>query len=139
MVAVGVAVLLGLGGVGVAVNLYDEATAIDRGEPDQAVSTYLEAFFTQRNDVRAASLECTGDVGLEPIRAYRAEVDRLQQGFAIQIGVSWGPIGVESSGSDRQVTMLLTRTARAQRVTQTWQFDVVDEGGWKVCGAQRIG
>jgi len=139
MVVAGVAAILCLGGVGVGINLYDEATAINRGEPDEAVDNYLRAFLIQRNDIRAESLECAEDGGLNPIRAFRDDVDRRQEGFAIRINVSWGPLIVESQGSDRRVTTELTRTIQgAERSTQSWEFRVIDEGGWKVCRAQRI-
>jgi hypothetical protein len=140
MVIAGVLTLLCLGGVGVGINLYDEATAIDRGEPDETVDNYLRAFLVQRNDIRAESLECAQDGGLDPIRAFRADVDRRQQGFGITIDVSWGPLTVTNDGSDRLVATELTRTIQgAERSTQDWQFTVVDEGGWKVCGAQLSG
>ncbi|GIF65133.1 hypothetical protein Ais01nite_31680 [Asanoa ishikariensis] len=141
MVIGGVLTLLCLGGVGVGINLYDEATAIDRGEPDVTVDNYLREFLVQRNDVRAESLECKEDRGLEPIRAFRADVDHREEGFGITIDVSWGPLAVTEAGSDRTVATQLTRTiAGAERSTQDWQFRVVDEGdGWKVCGAQLLG
>lgn len=140
LVIAGVLTLLCLGGVGVGINLYDEATAIDRGEPDVTVDNYLREFLVQRNDVRAESLECTKDDALAPIRAFREDVDRREEGFGINIDVSWGPLTVTEVGSDRNVTTQLTRTiAGAERSTQDWQFRVVDEGGWKVCGAQLLG
>jgi hypothetical protein len=140
MVTAGVLTLLCLGGVGVGINLYDEATAIDRGEPDESVDNYLRSFVLQRNDIRAESLECSQDSGLEPIRAFRRDIDQKQEGFGITIYVSWGPLTVTNDGSDRLVATELTRTIQgAERVTQEWRFRVVDEGGWKVCGAEQIG
>ncbi|HTF12102.1 MAG TPA: hypothetical protein VK659_28420 [Asanoa sp.] len=53
MVIAGVLTLLCLGGVGVGINLYDEATAIDRENPDVVVSSYLRAYLVDRDDAAA--------------------------------------------------------------------------------------
>ncbi|WP_203717468.1 hypothetical protein [Asanoa siamensis] len=139
MVLAGVVALLCLGGVGVGINLYDEATAIDRGEPDVIVDNYLRALLQERNEVRAESLECSQDSELEPIRAFRADVQRREEGFGITIFVSWGPLTVTNADNDRLVSFELTRTIQgAERSTQDWQMRVIDDGGWKVCGAQPV-
>jgi hypothetical protein len=138
-VAAGVLVLLCLGGLGVGVTLYDSATAIDRGAPDEAVNNYLKSYLVEHNDVRANSLECAQDSGLEPIRAFRKDIEDREKAFDITVLVSWGPLTVEPSGSERIVSAdLIRRIQGAERSTQRWQFTVVDENGWRVCSAARV-
>jgi hypothetical protein len=138
-VAAGVLVLLCLGGLGVGVTLYDNATAINRGQPDEAVNNFLKSYLVEHNDVRASSLECAHDSGLEPIRAFRRDVQDREKAFGITILISWGPLQVAPSGDRRIVsTQLIRRIQGAERSTQNWQFTVVDENGWRVCGAARV-
>jgi hypothetical protein len=138
-VAAGVLVLLCLGGVGVGVTLYDNATAIDRGQPDEAVNNFLKSYLVEHNDVRANSLECAQDSGLQPIRAFRKDVEDREKAFGVPILVSWGPLQVAPTGNQRVVsTELIRRIQGAERSTQRWKFTVVDENGWRVCSAVRV-
>jgi hypothetical protein len=136
-VAAGVVVLLCLGGVGVAVTLYDEATTLEHPDPDIVVSNYLRATFSQ-DTVNAESLECGEDSGLEPLRAFQADVVAREERFGVDIQVVWGSLTVTPEGDRRIVRTEITRfIANAESSVQPWQFTVVDEGGWKVCAAQR--
>lgn len=140
MVVAGVLTLLCLGGVGVGINLYDEATAIDRENPDVAVSNYLRAYLVDRDDEKAALFTCAADQGLEPMRAFRQDIEMRERSFDITIAVVWGPMTINEVGSGREVSTEVTRSiAGAERSVQTWKFTLVDEnGGWRVCGAQRV-
>lgn len=139
MVIAGVLTLLCLGGVGVGINLYDEATAIDRENPDVAVSNYLRAYLVDRDDEKTELFTCAADQGLEPMRAFRQDIEMRERSFDITIAVVWGPMAITELGADREVTTEITRSiAGAERSVQTWRFNLVDEsGGWRVCGAQR--
>ncbi|MDT5031284.1 MAG: hypothetical protein QOC94_1455, partial [Actinoplanes sp.] len=46
----GIVVLLCLGGVGVAISLYDGATKIQRSEPDAVADSFLRAYLVNRDD-----------------------------------------------------------------------------------------
>jgi hypothetical protein len=136
----GVATLLCMGGVGVAVTVYDNATAIDRGEPDVIVDNYLRSLLVERNDVRAESLECAQDAGLAPIHTFRRDIEGREKAFDVSIDVSWGALQAVPGNAQYVYSTDLTRTIQgAERSTQTWRFTVVDEsGGWRVCAAERV-
>jgi hypothetical protein len=141
LVTAGVLTLLCLGGVGVGINLYDEATAIDRENPDVVVSGYLRAQLVERDDAAAKLYSCAQDQGLEPIRALKRDIEMREQSFDVTIMVDWGALRVQEAGNDRSVTTEIGRRLfGGERSVQTWRFTVVDEnGGWRVCSAQRIG
>ncbi|MDG4822413.1 hypothetical protein O7635_11190 [Asanoa sp. WMMD1127] len=140
MVLAGVAALLCLGGVGVGLNLYDEATAINREEPDIVVANYLGAQLVNRDDAAAKLYSCAQDQGLEPIRALKRDMEMREQSFDVSILVDWGGLSVQPAGADRLVTTDIGRSlAGGERSVQVWRFTVVDEsGGWRVCSAQRM-
>ena len=129
--------LLCMGGVGIGVTLYDEATTLQHDDPEIVVSNYLRAVF-DGDDVNAQSLECDDASGLEPLRAFRADVLEREQRFGVDIDVIWGPLTVIPEGDQRIVSTEITRfIINAESSVQPWSFTVVDQGGWKVCVAQR--
>ena len=136
-VAAGVVVLLCLGGLGVAVTLYDRATTLQHEDPDIVLSNYLRAFLIEKNDTRAGSLTCGNASELAPIHEFRQDVENRERSFNVGIMISWGSLTVASDGEDRVVTTDLTRSvSNAQQAVETWRFRLVEEGGWKVCAAQ---
>jgi hypothetical protein len=136
----GVVVLLCLGGAGVAVSLYDEATRVDRSEPDVVVSNYLSALLVTRDDGQVPLYACSEDGGaLEPMRAYRRDIEERERQFNIMIKVSWGAWQVAPDGDDRVVTGDVTKAIIAEEyLVEKWQFRVVDQDGWRVCGARLL-
>jgi hypothetical protein len=136
-VIAGVIVLLCMGGVGIGVTLYDEATTLQHDDPEIVVSNYLRAVF-DGDDVNANALECDDDSGLAPFRAFQADVLEREQRFGVDIDVTWGPLTVIPEGDQRIVSTEITRfIINAESSVQPWSFTVVEQGGWKVCGARR--
>ncbi len=129
--------LLCMGGVGIGVTLYDEATTLQHDDPEIVVSNYLRAVF-DGDEVNANSLECDADSGLEPLRAFHADVLEREQRFGVDIDVTWGPLTVIPAGDQRIVSTEITRfIINAESSVQPWTFTVVDQGGWKVCAARQ--
>ena len=129
-------VLLCLGGVGVGVDLYDEATAIDRDDPDdRRVDNYLRAYLSIGTTSAPNSLECDQDSGLEPIRAFRADCWTARAALRRRHRRDLGTADCRRlrviSGSSRRSSP--GPSSNAESSVQTWQFTVVDEGGWRVC------
>jgi hypothetical protein len=61
-----------------------------------------------------------------------------EQRFGVDIDVIWGPLTVIPEGDQRIVSTEITRfIINAESSVQPWSFTVVDQGGWKVCVAQR--
>jgi hypothetical protein len=136
-VAAGVIALLCMGGVGIGVTLYDEATTLQHDDPEIVVSNYLRAVF-DGDEVNMNSLECDADSGLEPFRAFHADVLEREQRFGVDIDVTWGPLTVIPAGDQRIVSTEITRfIINAESSVQPWTFTVVDQGGWKVCAARQ--
>ena len=133
----GVMALLCLGGVGVVVSLYDNATKINRSAPDAVVDNFLGAYLVNRNDREASLYECKSGGDFGAIAAYRNDIARREKDFSVGITVTWSSLEVSTNGARGTVTANLTRTLTDQtgRDSESWRFDVVDQNGWRICGA----
>lgn len=139
----GLTALLCLGGVGVFISLYDEATEIDRATPDQVTSSFLRAYLGGRNDDDAALYTCKSGADLTAIAALRAEMIDREQRFGTTVSAEWGSLTVTDTGSDQRVVstdLIITGWSNGQEVSsrsEPWDFKVVDDDGWRVCAAMK--
>jgi hypothetical protein len=133
----GIVVLLCLGGVGVFVSLYDSATAIKRSAPDAVVDNFLGAYLVNRDDQEASLYTCKSGADLSQLKAFRDDIVTREKEFSVGIRVSWSSLTVTTNGTKSAVTATLTKTITNQtgRLANTWQFDLVDQDGWRVCKA----
>ncbi|WP_460846357.1 Rv0361 family membrane protein [Phytohabitans suffuscus] len=140
MLIVGTLALLCTGGAGVAFVAYRDATEPDRSSPDVAVSNYLRALLVERNDVRVDLYTCSNDAALGAIRAFREEIEAREKQHSIRIVVSWGAMSVQESSGRSTVTTEISRTISdgSEKDLQNWRFDLVDQSGWRVCGAMLV-
>lgn len=129
-----------LGAVGYGFILYDQATKPDRSAPDVVVSNYLRALLVERDDVRAGLYACRDGSGLAEIRALRDDMLDRERRFDISIRVTWGSLAVAEDGDRARVTTDLVRTISdgSEQSRQSWRFEVVEQDGWRVCGATRV-
>jgi hypothetical protein len=134
----GLLVLLCAGGIGVFVSLYDGATAIKRTAPDAVVDNFLGAYLVNRDDNEASLYQCKAGGDFAAIQAYRADITTREKASTVGIRVSWGSLAVAVSGDRGTVTTDLTKVAGDEHLTKTWQFAVVDQDGWRVCGATQL-
>jgi hypothetical protein len=138
-----VAGVTAVGGIGYGFLLYDQATRPDRSAPDVTVDNYLRGLLMERDDTRAGLYACRDGSNLAEIRAFRTEIEERERQLNTSIGVSWGALDVqhESDGS-AMVSTDVRRTASVggalQSVVDRWTFRVVDESGWRVCGAAKV-
>lgn len=139
-VAAGVTALLCLGGVSIAFLLYDDATKIDRSAPDVVVSNYLRAQLVARDDKAAALLTCANP-SLDAIRNFRGDIESREAQFSTHISVNWGQLSVQQSGKSATVNTEVVRSLGdgAESDLTTWSIQTVDEGGWRVCSATKVG
>nr|MDT0662647.1 hypothetical protein [Micromonospora sp. DSM 115978] len=137
---------IGLIGAVAAYLVYDTVTAPDRSAPDVVVSNYLQAYLVDRDEVRTNLFTCSGDVpGLEPMRTLRAEAERREREFDVKVRVVWGALdrAVTAEGETVRTTLRIggysatDGTSRSSR-QELWEFDVVDQDGWRVCGAREV-
>lgn len=138
----GVLGLLLLGGVATGFVLYNRAAAPDRSAPDVVVDNYLRAFLVDRNDARANLYTCEGETQLDSVRSLRSDLLAREQELDVTILVSWGSLEVEDHGKAASVVTTVRRSATVdgiqQSLTDTWQFDVKDQEGWRVCGGVKV-
>jgi hypothetical protein len=134
----GIVVLLCLGGVGVFVSLYDNATAIKRSEPDAVVDSFLRAYLVARDDKQVALFTCKSGGDFTQIAAYRTDIVSREKQYSVTIQVTWGPLKVVTSGDKGTVDVDLTRSITdSEQLSDSWQVAVVDQDGWRVCGATK--
>jgi hypothetical protein len=140
----GVLALLCMGGVGIAFVLYDDATKIDRASPDVVVDNYLRAFLVNRNDDEAALYRCASPTNLTGLTELRSELVDREKKFNVRVTVSWSSLTVteidvthKSVKADLVIAGSSDGQVRSRR-TEQWAFDVVDQDGWRVCGAAKV-
>ncbi|MDG4828049.1 hypothetical protein O7627_01870 [Solwaraspora sp. WMMD1047] len=139
--------VFGLMGAVTAYVIYDKATAPDRSAPDVVVSNYLRAYLVDRDEAQTNLYVCNGDApGLEPMRALRAEAERREREFDVNVRVVWGALdrAATERGETVQTTLRIggysatDGTSRSSR-QERWEFEVVEQDGWRVCGARELG
>jgi hypothetical protein len=141
--SLGVVLLLCLGGAGVFFSLYDKATKIQRSDPDAVVDSYLGAYFVDRDDQAARLYTCKTGGNLQPMADLRNQITNREKTNGTKVSVDWGSLQVTGSGSDRTVETDLTisGSSNGQAVSshaETWDFHLVDQNGWRVCGATKV-
>jgi hypothetical protein len=136
----GIMALLCLGGVGLFIALYDEATEIDRTAPKVVVVNFLSAFFVNEDDQAAALYQCESGGDFTQLTEFRADTQQREQQHSVGISVTWSNLEETTSGPNSVVDAELTRTISGQggRDSSSWQFTLVDESGWRVCGAKML-
>lgn len=136
----GLLTLLCLGGVGAFFVLYEEATEIKRTAPDAVVDSFLAAFLVTRNDQEAALYQCTSGGDFAQVSQFREDIVRREKDYSVGIAVTWSSLQVAVDGTKGTVSADLTRTISGQagRDSSSWEFLVVDQNGWRVCGATPV-
>ncbi|GAA2593888.1 hypothetical protein GCM10010435_86140 [Winogradskya consettensis] len=133
----GIMALLCLGGVGVFVSFYDEATKIERKAPDAVVDSFLRAYLVNRDDQEASLYTCKSGLDLSRLEAFRTDIQSREQRFSIGIRADWTSLTVSSDNGKTTVTTDIRRMISdgSERTTDRWQFPMIDDDGWRVCGA----
>ena len=133
----GIVGLLCLGGVGVAISLYDDATKIERTEPDAVVDNFLGAYLANRDDQEASLYTCKSGLDLSKLSAFRTDVQGREKRYSIGINVTWRNFDIHVQEGKASVAVDIVRTIAdgSEETFDRWQFQLVDEGGWRVCGA----
>ena len=139
IVAAALAVGLCLGGAAVTYILYDKATTPDRSSPSVVLTQYIDTKFETRDEVKIKGFECTSP-SLGEVDQLFANLRTREQQFNITIQVSASDYTVSTSGSRSTVDATLKvavpeENGQLSRSLQQWQFTLVDENGWRVCGA----
>jgi hypothetical protein len=139
----GVAALLCLGGIGVAVLLYDKETKIERAAPDAVADNFLRAYLVDRDDNEASLYMCQSGADFGAISALRAEAVDREKKFGTHVVVSWGTLTVTDVDATRKnvaADLTIAGTSNGNTVSrrkESWSLGVVDQDGWRVCSATK--
>jgi hypothetical protein len=139
----GVLTLLCLGGIGIAVLVYDDETKIDRAEPDQVTSSFLRTYLVNRSDDEATLYICASGAKLDQIAALRAENVNREAQFGTKVSVEWESLVVAPTSGGATVVdvdLVITGSKNGTQTssrTEPWSFQLTDEDGWRVCGATK--
>ena len=133
----GILALLCLGGVGVFISFYDEATKIERTAPDAVVDGFLRAYLVNRDDEQASLFTCKSGRDLARLDAFRTDIQSREQRFSIAVRVDWTSLTVSNDNGKTTVSTDIRRAISdgSERTTDRWEFLMVEEDGWRVCGA----
>lgn len=142
-IAAGIAALLCLGGVGIFISVYDEATQIERTAPDAVVDNFLASYLVNRNDEEASLYTCDNP-DLSKISILRSESVHRENSYGVNVSITWEELTVQGGGDDRRsvtVDLTISGAVNGNAVsgrTETWSFEVVSQDGWRVCGSSKI-
>jgi hypothetical protein len=136
----GIVALLCLGGVGVVVSLYDGATEIKRSSPDAVADNFLRAYLVNRDDTQAALYRCKSNGNFAELQALRSDIVSREKQYTIGIRVSWTTMTVSTQDGQTTVSTAIRRaiTDGSERTSDAWRFSMVDQDGWRVCGATKL-
>lgn len=135
--AAGITSLLCLGGIGVFISFYDEATKIERTAPDAVVDNFLRAYLVNRDDQQASLFTCKSNLDLSLLKSFRDDIQSREQRFSIGIRVDWTSLTVSTESGRTTVSTDIRRTISdgSERTTDGWRFSLMDQDGWRVCSA----
>jgi hypothetical protein len=137
----GVVGLLCLGGVGVFVSLYDEATEIKRTAPDAVTDNFLRAYLVNRDNKESSLFTCRSGADLTALSALREEMISREKNFQVKVSASWSTLTVNDDGTGRKIVstnLIISGSSGGNtlsRRNESWSFIVLDEDGWRLCGA----
>ncbi|WP_433298842.1 hypothetical protein ACQP2F_44590 [Actinoplanes sp. CA-030573] len=141
----GVMAILCLGGAGVVFLVYDQATKVDRSEPDVVTDSFLIAYLVNRDDKAAALFTCR-DPDLAEISALRDQLVAREKQFNVKVSVSWGALTrqpVTTGQEDVTTQLTISGSANGQISSsrnEDWRFRVVSQdGSWRLCSGTKIG
>lgn len=139
----GILALLCLGGVGVFISFYDEATKIERSKPDALVDQFLRAYLVNRDDQEAELFTCKDGLDLSAISTLRTELIAREKEFNVTVSVSWSSLTVSGTEEGRRTvtTDLIIAGSRdgtsLSRSSEAWSFALIDADGWRVCSTAK--
>ncbi|MEV6926905.1 hypothetical protein AB0M46_20685 [Dactylosporangium sp. NPDC051485] len=139
---VGIAAFVCLGGLGVGYVYYDNATTPDRRTPGGTLEEYLDSRLNGGAPERLQLLICRSP-NLREFDDFVNQLAAKESDSGHKIKVNASTYDFRSTSDDKvEIETDLVMTAGPQNaseyVKQHWQFDLVREDGWRVCGAHRL-
>jgi hypothetical protein len=141
IVVAALAVAFCLAGIATGLLLYNKATQPDRSNPVGTLDQYIIEKMNNRNQERAHLLEC-GSPKVTALDDLLAGIEKREQQYSVSISVSTGDLSVAMKDDSATINGKLLQGADVNGVfaeeRQDWHFDLVREGGWRVCGAEHL-
>ncbi|MEU4691745.1 hypothetical protein [Actinoplanes sp. NPDC023714] len=140
----GIMGLLCLGGAVIIFLLYDDATEIKRTEPAAVVDNFLGAYFADRNNEEARLYICSSGSSLSSLEDFRRTLFDQESRTGGTIMVGWKELSIATPGEDsRTATVTITVDSMVDnrpigKSEHRWRLSLIDDGGWRVCGAERF-
>ncbi|WP_213453927.1 hypothetical protein [Rhizomonospora bruguierae] len=111
----------------------------DRSSPDVAANNYLIALVIDRNPTRARLFSCADQSKLVNLHRFERDVEDQEQRLQSVISVKIENLQVQRTGDTTAIALVdlrrvVTTNGVRQSLTDRWQLELVDEGGWRVCG-----
>ncbi|WP_344618189.1 hypothetical protein [Dactylosporangium salmoneum] len=139
---IGIAAFVCLGGLGIGYIYYDKATAPDTRTPGRTLEEFIDERFNNGPPERVQELICSSPklVEFDDLVSQLAARE-AQTGQEVRANVSATDVRYTSNDkAEIETELVLTAGPRthAESTRQHWHFDLVSEGGWRVCGAHRL-
>jgi hypothetical protein len=113
------------------VYLYTKVTEPDRGTPTVSVQQFLTAVFVDADQGRVAVFTC-------PTWSPRTALETVTAAADSSAHVSWDTVVTVGQGANTADVSVRMRFRYPGDVApsgeQTWQFHLVQDNGWRVCG-----
>jgi hypothetical protein len=129
--------VLGLGAAGVAFRAYDKATQIDRSHPEVVLDNFVDFTFNRRDAAKAQLYACAQPQP-QPIQDLLTTITSDEQKLGVTTRVTLGPMEVIGDVITAELQIRSERDGAATKKLEHWRFTMVEDDGWRVCGAERI-
>lgn len=138
----GAVVVLGItaSAIGSGMGLGNGAPVGSSGSPTAAVEQYVQVALVQRDAAGARALACRAPK-VESIDGMRDDIVHREQQFGVRITVTISSMAVnrqDDAGTAVQAD-LNVQAGSTSALSIAIQFTVVQESGWRVCSAARLG
>lgn len=134
-----VAVAAGVAAGGTLLLTYHEATKLDRSNPEVVLIRYLDATFERKDQAMASLFTCAKPAALAPLNSYRDELVVREKAFGVTILVTSGRMTQTGRTIQTDLHVVANKNGAVESESSNpWLFTMVDEDGWRVCGAERL-
>lgn len=122
------------------IQTYNRVTRIDRSHSEVVVGEFVDAYLNKRDDARAALFACDGQRSLDSLATLRASIQADEDKYATHVSTVLGRSSVEANGNVVDIDLEFRRASGALTVKwlQRWRFMLKNDGGWRVCSAERL-
>jgi hypothetical protein len=141
IVVAALAVALCLGGLAAGYLIYDKATKPDTTTPTGSLDQYLEAKFVSRDPLKIENFVCASP-SLDEMNAMLDKIEALEKKFNIHIDVERSGYQVDTVNNKSTIKATLKvlvpeEQGQVSESHESWTFSLVNQNGWRVCGAHQ--